>query len=70
MGVMAVAEVGIDLACSNLPIVALNTLRSVIYVEVTKEGVQRGTNMVKRDMVEQQYNEVADELQKLQNIIC
>ena len=70
MGIMTITEVSIDMACSAYPTMWVNIFRLAAYYGMTKEGLQRGVNVVRQDNVEKQYNEVADELQKLQNIIC
>jgi hypothetical protein len=45
-------------------------LRGGVYVKMTQEGLKRGVDTVKKDKIQRQYNEVADEVQNLQNIIC
>ena len=70
MGIMTMTEVTVDFACSSFPIMWVNIFRIGAYYGMSKEGLQRGVNVVRQENVEKQYSEVADELQKLQNIIC
>lgn len=57
------------MAAGGIPLGAMSYLRTGLYVAMTKEGVQRGTNIVKKDKVQRQYKEVADELENLKSIV-
>ena len=70
MGIMTMCEASIEFACSAYPTLWINLFRIGAFYGMSKEGLQRGINVVRQDNIEKQYNEVADELQKLQNIIC
>lgn len=70
IGIMTIAEGTIDLACGNMPTFFLNLFRVGVFYGMTNEGVKRGMNIARKDNIEAQYQEVADELLKLQNIIC
>jgi hypothetical protein len=70
MGAMSIAEGSIDYACGSVPYVFLSVFRTATFFEMTREGTKVGKEKIKRDILEEQYNEVADEILKLQNIIC
>lgn len=70
MGAMTILEGTIDAACLNYPSMWVNIFRVATFAGMTSEGVRRGTDVVRREIVEEQYQEVADELLKLQQIIC
>ena len=62
MGAMSIAEGSIDYACGSIPYVFLSIFRTATFFEMTREGTKGGKLKIKRDIVEQQYNEVADEI--------
>ena len=70
MGAMSIAEGSIDFACGAIPYFFLSVFRTATFFEMTKSGTQQGKLKIRRDIVEEQYSEVADEILKLQNIIC
>ena len=70
MGAMTISEGTIDLACGVWPKFWLAVFRVGVFSEMTKEGMIRGTSNLREERIARQYNEVADELVKLQNIIC
>ena len=53
MGGLCMFEFTIDLACGAYPFYVVNMVRTAVYYGVTKEGIERGTDVVKREMVEQ-----------------
>lgn len=65
MGAMAIAEGTIDFACNAFPYVWLSVFRTATFFEMSRVGFERGKGIVRIENVEQQYNEVADEIQKL-----
>ena len=62
MGIMTITEVTVDFACSAYPTMWVNIFRLAAYYGMTKEGLQRGLNVVRQENIEKQYIEVADEL--------
>ena len=65
MGTMAITESVVDFSCSSYPTFWINAFRVGTFFEMSKEGILRGTTKVKKELIEDQYNEVADQLQKL-----
>mmetsp|Transcript_16500 Transcript_16500/g.28021 ORF Transcript_16500/g.28021 Transcript_16500/m.28021 type:complete len:139 (+) Transcript_16500:948-1364(+) len=70
LGLLTAFEASVDLACSSTPFLLLNTLRIGVFYEMSKDGFLRGISNVREEQIEEQYNEVADEILKLQQIIC
>ena len=70
MGSMSIVDASIAFSCSSFTYVWLAAFRVATFSEMSREGITRGKGTVRRAKVEQQYDEVADEIQKLQNIIC
>jgi hypothetical protein len=62
MGAMAIAEGSIDFACGSMPYVWLSVFRTATFFEMSREGAARGRGKVRQSIVEEQYNEVADEI--------
>ena len=48
------------------PILAARTL---IYAKMTQDGMKRGNDSIKKGNILKQYNEVAEEISKLQNML-
>ena len=65
MGAMSIAEGTIDFACGSMPYVWLSVFRTATFFEMSREGASRGRGNVRKEIIEEQYNEVADEIQKL-----
>ena len=70
MGVMTIAEGVVDFSCRAFPNMWINIFRVAVFSGMTNEGIKRGVGIVRKEKVEEQYQEVADELLKLQNLIC
>ena len=66
IGLLTVFELSVDVACSNAPWALLNSIRVGIFYEMSKEGVTQGMKGIRSDKVEQAYNEIQDEIIKLQ----
>jgi hypothetical protein len=62
LGAMCVLEGTIEFACNSLPLFWINVFRVATFTQMTKEGIVRGQGLVRRDNVEEQYQEVADEI--------
>ena len=52
LGAMCLAEGTVEFACSNLPMVWINAFRVATFTEMTREGINRGKGIVKRDNVD------------------
>ena len=70
MGVMTIAEGTIDFACRSIPYVWVSVFRGAAFYFMTKEGVEKGKDTVMNELVEKRYNEIADELVSIQQLIC
>lgn len=43
--------------------------RTMIYAKMTQDGMKRGNDSIKKSNILKQYNEVAEEIGKLQNLL-
>jgi hypothetical protein len=48
MGAFAIVDFSIDFACGSITYFMLNFLRTIVYAGVTKEGIERGTDLVRK----------------------
>ena len=62
MGMMTLAEGSIDFACGSIPYTWVSIFRGATFYFITKEGIHRGKDTVRKEIIEKRYNEVADEL--------
>ena len=62
MGMMTIAEGSIDFACGSIPYTWVSIFRGAAFYFMTKEGIHRGKETVRKEIIEKRYNEVADEL--------
>ena len=69
LGMLVTVEGFFVLASGAVPLGIVSYLRTGIYYAMTREGYQRGADIVKKDKVQRQYKEVSDELQYLRSII-
>ena len=70
LGVLVTVEGTIEVCAGAYNLSVISYLRTGIYIKMTQEGLKRGADVVKKQKIQRQYEEVADELANLQNIIC
>lgn len=70
LGIMVTIEGAIEICAGGPQLAVMSFLRTGIFMKMTQENLKRGTNIVKNDKIQRQYDEVADELENLKSIIC
>ena len=63
---MTIAEGTIDFACGSIPYTWVSVFRGAAFYFMTKEGIEKGKETVRNELVENRYNEIADELVSIQ----
>lgn len=70
LGILVTIEGMIEVCAGGIQLSAISFMRTGIFMKMTQEGLKRGADMVKKDKIQRQYNEVAEELESLKSIIC
>jgi hypothetical protein len=70
LGILIAAETGVMFGrYRNLVKGPILAARTMIYAKMTQDGLKRGNDSVKKANILKQYNEVADEISNLQNLL-